>query len=385
MELLRRQAEKTMRHRARRGSSDTQMDLMKSFGIFCVVYAHCFTHGFRFFGRGLVSSVYVIQLFIFCAGYFYHTEQDASPAAGFLKKCCVSYLLPFFVWNFIYGAAYNVLALIMGLRFGSPLSLYTLLIQPWLDNEQFMLNLPAWFLLSLFLVAMVQWAVRRILARFGSGGLLRDLILLFVYFAGSVAAVWLGGAKEHHGPFSMLLRLMVLLPYYQLGILYRAHRGRLPRWAGVPVILAGCAILFLWGGGLGTKMLYARFTGSPAWIVAATACAVLVAAELCRLAAPLLRRSQTVFLLGRSTMYIMLHHLFVIWCIHAALLLVNQAAPLPGFDPAAFQSGIWYRYTAGHPALLVLYLAAGLAIPAGFHLVYEQVLLRLGRSRTPAA
>ena len=50
-----------------RGQTDPMLDLMKLFGMFCVVYAHTFLHGLGLMGRGVRSSVYVIQLFIFCS------------------------------------------------------------------------------------------------------------------------------------------------------------------------------------------------------------------------------------------------------------------------------------------------------------------------------
>lgn len=362
--------------RARTRRSNTQMDLLKLYGIFCVVYAHCFTHGFS--GLGVVSSVYVIQIFMFCSGYFYRRETDSVGAAAYLKKCAKSYLLPYFGWNLAYGLLHEALYRLGVLKFGSGLSLYTLLVQPWLDGEQFGLNLPSWFLLTLFLVAVITWLVRHLLSRVTAMTGTVDAVLLGVLLAVGLAAVALAGPSEDHGLRAAVLRPLVLLPYYQLGIVYRTWNPG-PRGHAVLLLGAAAVLAAIWrfGGNIGTKMLYCSFTGNPVLLVLAAVAAVLLTASICGLAAPALSGVRLVRYGGRCTMYIMLHHMLVLYGIQGLWYLIGAA----GFASQRFQTSLWYRFCFQRPWLLWVYLLAALAVPMAAHYVYETLVLRLGNGR----
>ena len=373
--LIADQAGRIRHARSRRNTSDPMIDLLRTYGILCVVYAHCFLHGFRLFGTGLISSAYVIQLFVFCSGYLYRTDQDTSPALPFLIASAKSYLLPFFLWNLFYGMVGWFLRSCGMISFGAPLTIKTLFLWPWISNEQFMLNLPSWFLLSLYIVVLSSWLLRRVLHRLLAIGPHAELgLTVFLLILGGFA-VWFSGTEEHRGLEVILLRLMILLPYFQLGIVYRASRRKLPGWLGVPVAAIGLCLTLSLGRTVETKMLYCYVQGNPVMVTCLALCAVLTLAELGSLIK--IRSPRLIFLISRNTKYIMLHHLFVLFCIQLSLSLCSRIIPLPGFHAAGFQVSIWYRYGAGVPGLMVLELLLAMSIPIILHLIYEKLVLRL--------
>ncbi len=374
-DYLMRTAERITRIRAR--NSNTQMDLLKLYGIFCVVYAHCYWHGFYISGFGVISSIYVIQLFIFCAGYFYPRAMDGK--AAYLKKCVRSYLLPFFCWNLVYGLLHDLLYALGLLRFGNHLSLYTLFIQPWLDNEQFWLNLPSWFLLTLFLTATLHWLIRYGLQKLGRLTCTAEIITLALSIGVSLLLIWRLGSNQHHGVASTVCRPLILLPYFQFGTLFRAHEHRISR--KMQALLCLLLALVLLGIGqfqpLTSTTLYCSFSGNPLLLVISAIASVMLVVLLCGFLSPVFSRWRLTAYAGRCTMYIMLHHMLILYGIHVALFLLHRIWPLPDFAPAQLRSSIWYRYISGGPWLLPIYLILALSVPLLVHWLYETVVLKL--------
>ena len=371
--------------------SNPQIDLLRIFGIFLIVYAHCTSHGMRIFGIAPVSSVYVIQLFIFCAGYFYRPEQDSAVPKTFLLSRAKAYLLPYFLWNAVYGILCNMLRAAGVIRYGSGLNLRSLFLEPWISAQQFMLNYPSWFLLSLFLVVLVTWGIRRGISRGKPLNAAADHVLLLVFLLLAVGAVAiLQDGTEHQGLLVAVFRPLVLLPFYQLGYVYRTYweqKGRNFLWiAGL--LLAQTAVCLLGGSALQTKMVYGYFVGNPVLLVLTAVLMVLLLMRLASIPSGVLRGNAVLKYLSHCTMYIMLHHFFVMFLTQLVLWSVNHFSALPGFQPEAFQESVWYLYSPlGRPTRIV-YVGICLVLPVVLHWIYERILLHFAaniRKRVPTA
>lgn len=357
---------------------DCRIDILRAFGIFCIVYAHNMDHGFRLSNWLTVSSVYVIQLFVFCAGYFY---RDSDLHFGrFLLKKAKEYLLPYYVWNLIYGVLSSILRGMGVIGYGEKISLYTMLVQPWTDGAQFYFNYASWFLLSLFLVVLATDLLRRLIRRFREMDRKADYILLAVLFLLSLGAmILLGEEQYHYGLKAAVLRPIVLLPYYQLGYVYHrywAQEGNVKRklvWVLV-LLLAQIALNKLCGP-LGTKMVYGHFIGNPAVLILAALTAVLLSASIAGVLEKYVSSWRVLSTVSQNTMSIMLHHMFVMFLIEAVLWILG----VPGFDAEQFHSSIWYDYTFGMSRewFILIYVALGLAVPVFCHCLYEKVILKL--------
>ena len=356
------------------------MDLLRLFGMFCVVYAHCFFHGVRTGTYGVVSSVYVIPLFIFSSGYFYRTEQDQSGWV-FLRRTAKKCLLPYFIWNMIYGLIHEVLTIMGIIQFGERLSLYTLLIAPWSSGAQFMLNIASWFLVSLFLVTTGTWIVRKVLTRLCPMDGRMELLLLVLFYVIGVLGVFLAGqAQYHYGWKGGILRPLVLLPYYQLGIVYRKYRDRLPGkrivWIGILIVLIPLLPLCN-GQAFMTRMLYCYFEGAPPLLVLTATGCVLLIMEVCGLLGRFVDRIGAIHYAGRCTMHIMLHHLFLLYCIQMFWFLVNHIWPLPDYNSARFHTDFWYHFSFGHTWVTWVYAILIFILPIVCHYIYQRIILRL--------
>lgn len=370
-------AERNARRNSR--TSNAKIDLLRVYGMFCIVYAHCTGHGLRLFGAAPVSSVYVIGLFIFCAGYFYRPDQDRASPLAFLRGRAKAYLLPYFLWNLVYGIVVNLMRHWGVVTYGKGLSLYTLFVSPWLDGEQFEFNYPSWFLLSLFLVVVCTWGLRRLMSLRRPMDRKKDHILLVLLTLPAIAAVYLLGQGEYHtGPEIAVLRPLTLLPFYQLGYVYRAYWEKaMDRWYWGPILAASQAALCLLNGSpFDTRMVYGYFLGDPVLLVLTAGCMVL----LLSWAAGWLGKAvhgRALQYTAHCSMYIMLHHLFLLFLCHMVLWGIDRLCPLPGFSESRFHSSIWYVYTPLGRPMVLLYVAVCYMVPVLIHLGYEAILGRL--------
>ena len=377
------QANKISRRKGK--TRDMRIDLLRAFGIFCIVYAHCMDHGFRPIHLFTVSSVFVIQLFVFCAGYFYRDSD--MPFMKFLCKKAKEYLIPYYVWNLVYGLVSAALRAIGLIEYGKGLSLTTLLLEPWSDGAQFYFNYASWFLLSLFVVVALTEIIKRIIAKTIGHSRKSDYILLVVFLLVSLGAMALLGDEQYnYGLKVAVLRPLVLLSYYQLGYVYKTYwcRGRsnCVKLIWVTGLLIFHIVLNLVFDRLGTKMVYGHFVGNPIVLMVAALSAVLLLAAIGGLLEKPLARVPLLSTVSRNTMSIMLHHMFVMFLIQ----LVLYCLKFPGFDGEQFRSSIWYDYTFGFDRewVILIYVAIAMAVPVVCHLIYEKIIVTLGRRITRA-
>lgn len=365
-------------------ASNGRIDLLRIFGMFCIVYAHCTGHGMRLFGIAPVSSVYVIGLFIFCSGYFYQADTDQAPASQYLAGRARAFLLPYFLWNLFYGVISSALRALGVIRYGRSLSLFTLLVSPWVDAEQFEFNYAAWFLLSLFLVTVCTWGLRRILSQWRPMDLVLDHALLGVLILLSMGAVYLlGQGQMHRGWEIALLRPAVLLPFYQLGYVYRTYwEKRMDRWYWGLLLAAAQAVLCLLSSvPFETRMVYGYFVGNPALLVLTAVCMVLLLAWAAGWVQRLLH-GRLLKYVSRCTMYIMLHHLFILFLVNMVLWFVNHFHSLAGFSTEQFHNSIWYAYLPLGRPMILLYVAVCFVVPVIVHWGYERLILGLSARLT---
>lgn len=104
-----------------------------------------------------------VPLFLFISGYFYRENAEEHPAA-YMKKKIVRLLLPYFIWNLVYGLfAYLLRA--KGFTMGEEIGIRTLFLAPFLHGYQFIYNYAAWFVPVLFVVEMMNLFMRILMRR----------------------------------------------------------------------------------------------------------------------------------------------------------------------------------------------------------------------------
>lgn len=361
--------------RLSRRQENTAMNLMKAYAIIAVVCSHTGGGGITFpMSNWAAPSGYFIQLFTFVSGYFYRESREEEGRIPFLKDKLRTLVLPYFLWNLVYGVLNQLFRRAGIVEFGQDISLYSFFVKPWIDGHQYYFIVPAWFLLSLFLTTMAFFTLRCLLRRVK---LLHEGGLLALTLAVSMVCIRLSQLGYVSGWIRCFLRAGFLLPYLQLGFFVHRQEAFLQRFRPRIMAVSMAVLLVVWllagPEGIGINVIGAGYTGDPLLITAFSILAILLTEAVCQILAPAFRESRIVRAIGSNTYSIMLHHGFVLFCINFCLYLLN----VPGFDVQQFRKILWYTCTGPEPRLRILYLAACVAIPVLLKKLWNRLLLRI--------
>ncbi len=359
---------------------------------------------------------YHVMIFVFISGYFYKPE-DEDDIIGFVLRKAKRLLLPYLIWNLIYG----LIAVPMrsgGFVFAGELNLYNLFIAPFMGGHQFGLNAAAWFVPALFLLEMCDMVVRKAVSLIGSSvykkhgencerkngrdkgetnviyGTGMEWLLMAAYLSVGVAAVWLSQRGSVYDAYRLPARLMFMAPSLQFGRIYRTRLEKYditPWFLYFPLLFGMNLLLTHVHGGLAYSTVWVTgFAGTPLtpFITTLTGIALWhrVAVILgCLIEGRLKWRSsesesvdtgskkqgsdsfarKAIDKIGIHTYDIMMHHLAVFMLIKAVFAaLAGNGGIFADFDIVAFKEDLYYTYVPGGvQAVKLIYLLAGLLIP----------------------
>ena len=340
--------------------------ILSAIGILLILLGHL---DFSILNMGGLFPYYSfhVMLFPFISGYFYKTA-DESNILSYLKRKCLHLLLPYFIWNIVYGILATALHN-FGMGIGENISLYNLTIAPFLSGHQFMYQAASWFVPALFLLELCNIIGRKILS------LLRirnEYVIMALYLIVGVAAIFLAKRGSVYDYYKLHARIMLLAPCFQFGRLYKEkleEKDTLPSYIYFPVLLliqfviifasyGQVAFSAVWVTGFAHSVFLpylTTLTGIAFWL--------RIAKEL----TPVLENSRFVQYIGTHTFSVMMHHLmgfFLVNCVFSLLSGVHEW--FTDFDMALFTTDIYYTYLPnGKSEIKWLYLAAGLMVSLG--------------------
>ena len=225
-------------------SYNTAFGILSALAIVMVVAGHL---GYNILTVGDLFPYYSfhVPLFMFISGYFYKQEEQERPFS-YIKRKARRLLLPYFIWNLIYGLLAWVLRAEGGFALGESISFKTLFLDPFLHGYQYLYNFAAWFVPVLFLIEMMNLLMRIVLQKIH---LQYEWLILAGTLAVGMMVVWLAVSGRVWGLYKMPGRILFLFPCFQMGQFYRQklekydRLGNLPYFAiviGVQVVLNLC-------------------------------------------------------------------------------------------------------------------------------------------------
>lgn len=357
----------------RQRSANTKMNLLKAYAIIAVVAGHTNGGGITYpMSNWIHPGFYYMPLFIFISGYFHKQKQDAQSFFAYTKSKAASLVLPYFIWNAVYGFLNLIFRSLGVIRYGDPVTFYSFFVRPWVDGHQYHFNIASWFLLSLFLISIITFAIRKIMKD--------ERFCLILTLAISLLSVYLSQRGYNQGLALCLLRAGYMLPYFQLGFLYRRFENFLRKYATafLGIVLVAMYTIYIAAGstGLSAQAVFCRFTGSPLLITGLTILSILATATVADVLSPAFERSRIVHTIGNHTFTIMMHHGFVIFLINFAIYILNFFTEVSTFDLAKFQTTLWYTCPWKDSRIYLIYLALGIAIPLVCKLIIDNVIVK---------
>ncbi len=305
-----------------------------------------------------------VPLFVFISGYFYDEKEEETPSAYLCKKA-KRLLLPYFVWNLVYGIAAGILRG-NGFAMGEPVGLRTLFLEPFISGYQFIYHYAAWFVPVLFLIEIMNLFMRLILRKLH---LCHEWLILAGTLAAGMTVVCFAIQGRVWGLYKMPGRILFLYPCFQMGQFYRRKlevhdkSGNLPYFA---MLFAVQILLTLCCNGLAYSSVWCTgFANGPVipYVTAVTGIAFWL--RIAKILTPVLAQSRVMRYLGKNTYAVMMHHVMAFMLVKMVLALFAAHTPwLADFDIDAYRSNIDYYYLVkGAEQFRLVYLAAGAALP----------------------
>ena len=323
-----------------------------------------------------------VQLFLFISGYFYREEEEEHPLL-YIKKKAKRLLLPYFIWNLIYGLIAWALRAFCGFSMGEAISLKTLFVSPFLNGYQFIYNYAAWFVPVLFVIEMMNLCMRLILRKLH---LQYEWLIMAGSLAVGMAVVQLAVGGHVWGLYKTPGRILFLYPCFQMGQFYKKKlevhdtMGNLPYFA---VVIGAQVILSLCCNGLAYSSVWCTgFANGPVIPYVTVVSGVAFWLRVARILTPALGKSPAVSYLGRNTYAVMLHHVMAFMLVKGILAgIAAHTGYLADFDFVRFHTDIDYYYLVrGSEIFQMVYLAAGVVLPLLLQRGISLIVSQFGRT-----
>lgn len=341
-----------------------QMRILSAIGMILVVAGHL---GYSLFDVGGLFPYYSFHVFIFLfvSGYFYREEAEQH-LLRYIGKKCKALLLPYFIWNLVYG----ILAVLLhrtGFSIGGELTLWNLFIEPFVSGHQFLYQFPAWFVPALFLIEVLNVLGRKVLSFLH---LKKEWLIFAVSLLLGIATVVLAKGGHVWGYYKFPGRLLFMMPGFQLGRIYKEKLEN-----RVNKISDGRYFFVVVGVQLLTTICCRGLAFSAVWVTGFANAAFIPYLTVVTGIAFWLRISDWIsripsacswFMeIGRHTYAIMMHHVFWFFVVNAICYLLSCTTALCAeFDEVLFFTDINYVYTiGGSDAGRCIYLIAGIGLP----------------------
>lgn len=353
-----------------------QFCILSALGMFFVVDGHL-NNSYLDIGGLVPYYSFHMPLFAFISGYFYKKGSEDRLGA-YTKKKVIRLLGPYMVYNLIYGLIAQGLHR-AGFAFGGDLSLWNLLVEPFITGHQFEYNLAAWFVPALFLVEMANVLLRRLLKRVDSG-----YAVFLLYLSIGVCGILLAGSGRYQGGWLTLVRMMFLLPCYGAGTLYKekleaADRADHALYFGI--ILAAQLVLALSGRPLIYSVAFCNgFTGILLPYVTA-ALGIAFWLRVSRILAGAFKDSRYIRYFGSHTYAVMMHHIMALMALKTLFAALAKYTPLfVGFSFEQYKTDLWYCYFPKDlPQFRVVYLIWAIVLPLLFQWGFDRLRRYWGR------
>lgn len=362
------------------GKYNMTFGILSSLAIIMVVAGHT---GYSILTVGDLFPYYSfhVPLFMFISGYFYRESEEESPLA-YVKKKALRLLVPYFIWNLIYGVIAWVLRS-FGFFMGEAISFRTMFAAPFLSGYQFIYNYAAWFVPALFVIEIMNLSARLILRHiitFIEKKLAKPLTLWhrfrlteWLMLAGGlfvgVATVWLAIGGHVWGNYKAAGRILFLFPCFQMGCFYKRKLEMHDRLRNLPyftIVLGFQLILNLCCNGLAFSAVWCTgFANGPVIPYVTIVSGIAFWLRIAKILTPAVGENSVVRYLGRNTYAVMMHHVAVFMLIKAVIAVIAAFTGLcADFEFEQFYSNIDYFYLVrGAEQFKMVYLALGVAIP----------------------
>jgi len=361
-------------------SYNYKMAYVRAFAVFAVLLAHADLGGL--YTVPVVDGVlwlfspfsFMVALFFFVSGYF----SEATPEMRvYVKKRFRRLVVPYYFWNLFYAVIFFAVTSVGYLQVSGVVDFSSFFVQPWITGDQYVFNLAAWFVLTLFLVQLVYVAMRK---AFAWGKCTNEYYLFAVCLALGLLGTFISTVNWQDPLRLVISRMLFGLPFVAFGYLYKTKLEKHDT-ATVTNIVVGAVLLLLaqysllsFYGNLDYDALHVSFQGRFLQPFLSSFTGIWLCLQISKLFSrvftPKSWTSKGLKLVSDKSLDIMVHQFMGFWLLSAFFLFLGAG----GFDFAAFATDMYYRYSVGGVIVTEgLYILAGLGFPLIVGFVFVRV------------
>lgn len=308
---------------------------------------------------------FFMPMFVFISGYF--LEEKWDDYSSFILKKIKRLLLPYYLWNVLYGMLIFFLTF-FGVHYGT-FSLKNLIVGQLFSGECFDINSPAWFVPTLFLVEIIYASFRKLFANMWREYIAFALLLISSIF--SIKLSVCGWLMNDYDKRVQLLRVIFLLVFFEMGVLYKKHFEEYLKKASKILVLI-CAIvidniaIIVCGDinfsvnrmGFNQIISYNNYMLIIPFITSIAGIAFWL--TICDIVEPILGDNKWLNYVSSHTFIIMMNHVLFMVIFNWILVGINFFYEIPNLDVDSVFNSSWYRYEGFHNRLYLYYFGFGL-------------------------
>ncbi|CAI3704674.1 membrane hypothetical protein [Clostridium neonatale] len=341
-----------------------QFDILIFLGISFVVIGHL--GGFDLLLSWFPIYSFHIPLFLFVSGYFYKNEKE-NDIASYIKYKFNKFILAYFIWNFFYMILRYILIKLNITAAGVGFDLYNFFIVPFQQGTQFGYNLPAWYILTLFLIEVAYILLRKLLIYIK---IKNEYVIMIITFIIGILGVKLSQMGYRTGNSLIIVKMLFGIPFYHLGFLYKSKLERKDNIRNLTyfsiIFILQYIIIGLTNGNVKISMWNGKFCDDSLPIFAPYIIAlpgIFFWLRISKNLVPILGNNKVIMCISKNSFSIMMHHQFAALIINIVFFIINHFYTLPNFDLEAFRTNGWYTYKLWNKNFSIFYFLAGITIP----------------------
>ncbi len=363
--------------------SNKQFMILSAIGILLVVVCH-FAGSINILNDVFPYSSFFMSLFIFISGYFYSTKKEEHVGKSILHKF-KKIIVPFFLINLFYGIFCTVMRSYGIVDYGAPISLYTLFVQPFINNNQFVFNFPSWFVPVLFVTYCVYLLIHKFIIK---GKKINEIIGLVIFIIFNMLAIYFNDIARQEDLRTLFLKVAFFLPFFEIGYLYKMYLQKYEEKLNTPIYLAILVIFNLVLIGIFGDLNYDmhEFSGFSPYVflpLLSSMTGILFWLRISKILASFLGDSKIVNSISNHTFSIMSHHIVHLFIFNVILYMIHLKYQIPYFDVEKLTNAWIYIYEVPGWNLLLqsFYVVLGIGGPILGNKIWEKVTSTLKKGR----
>lgn len=339
--------------------------ILKTLGIIFVVSGHLIGNGgISYFTEWFPVYSFHLPLFAFIAGYFYKKNNEIKFFYFFLKKF-KKIIIPYFIWNFIYGIIVTILLSNNIIDFGVKLNFETLFISPFTNGQQFAFNLASWFAIPYFLSIILYTLIRKLFSHIKK---INEYFYMLIFLTLGLLSVYFSNMGYNQGFYLTIMRCVFLLPFFEFGFLYNQVLEKKDKLRNLYYFLIIFFIQFI------LIYRYENITFSLVscndfnntnillpFITSLTG--IMFWVRISKILSAYFEGNKLIEYISKNTFSIMTHHLFIFFVINTFLRLLFKLINIGGFNVQMYRTNIFYVFLPFNYNFSIVYLLLGIAVP----------------------